>query len=143
MTLLEYDKANDAYLNLLPVMWNGKWGILNISTMGEVLPFKWDYIDIINRTGIIVQLDGKYGVFNEDGKEIVPCEFENISIKCNFIKVYRDGKYALFDKAGKMIVPYGEYYDIYISSYKIIVVCPKGGGCNILYTEDGTRIKNS
>ena len=61
-----------------------------------------------------VQKNGKYGLINLDGAEVLACEYDNIStlkgIK-NSIIIKNDGKIGLVDSNGKTIIP-AEYADI-------------------------------
>lgn len=61
-----------------------------------------------------VQKDGKFGLINLDGKEILPCEYDSITtlkgIK-NSIIVKKDSKVGLVNTDGTIIVPV-EYSDI-------------------------------
>lgn len=58
--------------------------------------------------------DGKYGLINLSGKELLPCEYDEISaiggIK-NAIKVKKDNKYGVVDDEGKIVLK-NEYVDI-------------------------------
>ena len=55
-----------------------------------------------------VKQNGKYGVINFTGKEIIPCQYDEITaltgIK-NALKVKKDGKYGIIDNSGKEILP--------------------------------------
>lgn len=57
---------------------------------------------------IRVKKDGKYGMINLAGKQLVPCEYDEITaienIK-NAIKVKKDGKIGVVDSEGKVILP--------------------------------------
>ena len=54
-----------------------------------------------------VKKDGKYGMINLSGKELLTCEYDKIEaldgIK-NAIKVSKDGKYGIVDKEGKILL---------------------------------------
>lgn len=61
-----------------------------------------------------VQKNGKYGLINLDGKEILPCEYDSIStlkgVK-NSLIVKKEGKVGLVNTDGTIIVP-AEYSEI-------------------------------
>lgn len=61
-----------------------------------------------------VQKDGKYGLINLDGAEILACEYDNITtlkgVK-NSIIIKKDSKIGLLDSNGKIVIPV-EYADI-------------------------------
>lgn len=61
-----------------------------------------------------VKKDGKYGIINLEGKEIVPCEYEKIeSLKgvTNSLATTRDGNIGLIDNSGSVIIE-NEYKSI-------------------------------
>lgn len=54
-----------------------------------------------------VQKDGKYGLIDLTGKEVLPCEYESITIVAgvkNSIKIEKDGKYGLVTTEGTTIL---------------------------------------
>lgn len=61
-----------------------------------------------------VKKDGKYGVINLSGKELLSCEYDEIvaleGIK-NALKISKDGKYGVADSEGKIILK-PEYADV-------------------------------
>lgn len=59
------------------------------------------------QNAIKVQKNGKYGMLDIDGKEILPCEYDSLySLKGtdNSILVVKDGKVGLVDSTGKKII---------------------------------------
>lgn len=61
-----------------------------------------------------VKKDGKYGIINFEGKEIVACEYEKIeTLKgvTNSLVTTKDGKMGLIDNSGSIIIP-NEYKSI-------------------------------
>lgn len=79
--------------NCIPVMKNGKWGIFD-KNGNQLLDVVYDSLGYINGTkkdasannlliipeieGIVVCLEGKYGIVNSTGKMIVTCAFDRI-----------------------------------------------------------------
>ena len=61
-----------------------------------------------------VQKDGKYGLINLDGKELLPCEYDSITtivgVK-NSLIIKKDGKVGIANNNGTIIVP-AEYADV-------------------------------
>lgn len=54
-----------------------------------------------------VEKDGKYGLINLDGKELLPCEYDDISVILgieNSILVQKDGNYGLVNNEGTQIL---------------------------------------
>lgn len=61
-----------------------------------------------------VQKNGKFGLINLDGKEILPCEYDNITVLKgvkNSLIIKSDNKIGMADSNGKVVVP-TEYVDI-------------------------------
>lgn len=53
-----------------------------------------------------VSLNGKYGLINTNGEEIVPCKYDYVSyFHENMVEVRLNGKYGFFDIHGKEVVP--------------------------------------
>ena len=54
-----------------------------------------------------VKNNGKYGIINMEGKELLPCEYDEITalegIK-NTLKITKDGKYGISDNTGKILL---------------------------------------
>lgn len=61
-----------------------------------------------------VQKDGKYGLINFDGKEVLPINYEEITAISgieNSFKIKKDGKYGIVDNEGKVVIE-PQYIDI-------------------------------
>lgn len=61
-----------------------------------------------------VKKDGKYGIINLSGKEIVACEYDDITVVDgikNALKIQKNGQYGVIDNEGKLIVE-TKYKDI-------------------------------
>lgn len=54
-----------------------------------------------------VQKDGKYGLINLDGKELLPCEYDEIKPVIgtkSIVYIVKDGKQGIVDNTGKIII---------------------------------------
>ena len=65
-----------------------------------------------------VSKDGKYGLISLDGKELISCQYEEITglgdtTNNNVLKILKDGKYGILDTEGKEVVK-PEYADVEI-----------------------------
>ena len=68
----------------------------------------------IENNSIKVQKNGKFGLINLDGSEILPCEYDSISVLKgvkNSLIIKKDGKTGLANSNGTIIVP-AEYADV-------------------------------
>lgn len=55
---------------------------------------------------IVKQTDGKYGLIDTNGSEIIPCDYDNISnLKNGYATISKDKKCGLIDENGKIIIP--------------------------------------
>ncbi len=108
-----------------------------VTTAGKkLLPFEFDYIDIVERCSLLSLFkDTLIGFANRSGNIIAPLIYENsiydgdgpISATRGHIVVRKDGKYGVIDTTGRVVVPLkysGDYMFIdlkepilYISSY--------------------------
>lgn len=59
---------------------NEKWGVVGENDE-PVVPFEYDYISPLKNNICVVKKDGKLGVLNAAGKEVVPPEFSKIELK--------------------------------------------------------------
>lgn len=91
---------------------NGKWCWYKAPAV-KIKPFIFDDIDVIyacydhsfNFSKVIK--DGKYGLYDTEGKEILPCIYDDIKtiIDDYCFKVKINGKYGIIDKDEKEILP--------------------------------------
>ena len=96
----------------IPVRKDGKCGLVKPDRAATpVTPFKYDllfrepYTDYVK---YIAVLDGKYGVVNTEGKEIIPCILDNIFQRQDtdgFLPVLKDGKWGIFTDCEMFIYP--------------------------------------
>ncbi len=85
---------------------SGKWGFIDRDKKQEIVPCIYDKTD---RTYHIlkVKLNGKWGMFNKSGKEIVPCRYDSIGdeLKDSLLFVMNNGKHGLIRFDGREAVP--------------------------------------
>jgi hypothetical protein len=103
---------------------NGKYGIINLADK-VIVPLIYDWINswdfgsknnatiqvntYTNDIRFSVKLGEKYGVIDENGTFIIPCEYEDIQLFSNgMITLTQNGKCSLADKNGR-IVSNGRY----------------------------------
>lgn len=81
----------------------GKWGVIQKGV--QVTPFHYDAIDGIYSCGRLkVQYNGLWGYISKEGKEVIPCQFQQGT---RFEKwkavVHKDGKTITINTAGSVI----------------------------------------
>ena len=77
-------------LGFIPVQINEKWGLINGKTGQETVPIKYDeeFRFDYEKYYVVVKLDGKYGMIDTSGKEIIPAIYDGcISIGKEFTKL--------------------------------------------------------
>lgn len=95
---LEYEDE-DIYLI---VMDHGKKGV--IKNKKQIIKNKYQSINYYNTSNVfIVEKNGKYGFFNQLGKEILEPQYTKYSIAGNYIFVEKDDKSQLFDIHGNLV----------------------------------------
>jgi len=94
---------------------NGKYGFKD-STGTVILESKYSHATILSKNLIAVHLNTKWGLFNNEGKEVVPLKFDMIfnfednGLALTFIgKSYnngnpKQGKYGFINKQGKEVI---------------------------------------
>lgn len=87
-------------------------GILNKKGDFVIEPGRYDkIINDIGEGNILVKKDGKYGLLNKEGNEIIPCDYQKIgNINEGFIPVVKDNKFGAFNVDGELIVPIDYLY---------------------------------
>ena len=70
-----------------------------------------------------VELNGKYGLVDKTGKQVIPCNYDNAYFSDDLINVSfgegENARYGLFDKTGKTIIPC--YCDT-INNFRLLLV---------------------
>lgn len=95
---LEYED-DDVYLIFMD---RGKKGV--IKNKKELIKPKYQSIVYYNTPNIfIVDRNGKYGFFDNNGKEILKTEYESYSVAGNYISVTKDNAMLLFDLHGNLV----------------------------------------
>ena len=94
-----------------------KFGVISLRTGRELVPVLYDqWVDFdqswfswsTGRQAVVVRRDGKEGVINNLGKEIIPCLYDLKSIQEEDslrIRVKLNQKTGIMDRSGKLIVP--------------------------------------
>ena len=115
---LEYDNIN-VLGDILQVRKEGENFLYN--NRGEKLPVKkYEIVEWFNPYK--VRMNGKWGVIDSTGNEIIPCQYDNVMWQRNIgaIIAVKDGKYGLFTSKGEEITPcvYDPIEQYYSDSYK-------------------------
>lgn len=81
-----------------------------------IIPFVYDHI--LNKEGNVIRIrnDGKYGVIDMNGKEVVPCEYDDIRLFPYAIEVFRNGYRGALHLDGSVAIPC-IYNNIDVSTY--------------------------
>lgn len=90
---------------------------------------KYDQQQEFVRGFAIVSKNGKFGMINESGQEIVPPQYESISYFIGaYAKIKENGKFGFIDKSGKVVITprYDQIYG-YNGEYAKIVLNGKVG----------------
>lgn len=88
--------------------WEYKYGIID-KRGATIIPAKYTSIISAGEKFFIVEMEGKYGVVNTDGKEIVKCLYDYISVSDNDMiivgnSVLDSELYGLFNSKGQMVL---------------------------------------
>lgn len=82
MSLAEIYRAKQWPENIVCIKKEGGKGAINLTTGETVIPYEYDIVSYKKAFHVILVKDkaGKYGLFDEDGKVILPVEFEYMNI---------------------------------------------------------------
>lgn len=98
LSLLEIYRAKQWSENIVCIKKESGKGAINLTTGETVIPYVYDLVSYKKAFHVILVKDkaGKYGLFDEDGKVILPVEFEYMSISqdrgLDEIAVTKDGR---------------------------------------------------
>lgn len=130
-----YSKS-DKYMGLLPTFINGKWGFSNSKKELVIAP-KYDFVYAFNNNTAKVKRNGKWGIIDPDGTEIIPLEFDAITADYLYNKqpiylVEKNNKKGIIDLLGKEIVPtlYDEIDRLYYPEFRLKLGDKYGFGTN-------------
>lgn len=90
----------------------GYWGLRNY--MGEeILEPRYEEMDYIKRYDYFVVVEnGKVGIINRMGHELLPCVYDRPIDNCpDFVAAAKDGRWGVVDYSNKTLVPF-EYQEI-------------------------------
>lgn len=92
--------------DIASVFLNDRYGLISLSDYTEITPLIYDAIYTISNNRAEYWKDGKAGVLNERGIEIVSSVYDNINItKNNIMILKKDGKSYFADFNGELIDP--------------------------------------
>lgn len=95
---LEYD-TNDIYLIFMD---KGKKGVIKNNKI--IIKPRYQSINYYNNSNVfVVNKNGKYGFYEENGKEILKPGYESYSIAGHYISVKKDDKAMLYDMHGNLV----------------------------------------
>lgn len=122
-------------------LYNGKWGRIDCRTGAVYLPFIYDEIEYDSR----VKYKGLWGAKDNKGKEIVPCEYLELSPyrPCENIwpSQYQNGKWGVINILNGNIIIEFDYDEIeYHEPFGISVYYLRKGDKWGKYSQDGKRI---
>lgn len=100
-----------------------KYGYIDIH-QNEIIPFKYDDVDLFSEGLAAAKIKGKYGYLDRKGNEIITFQFDDVEVfnSVGFAIVSKDSKYGLINKKGNPIIPFEFQTIIYLESVKLITV---------------------
>ena len=114
------NKKEDVFLCIYDVNYQtGEYKTKALNSKNEEILTQYEQVEAISNQdanqnvwyedkAIKVKKDGKYGIINLEGKELTPCQYDNISAieeMKNALKVAKDGKEGILNNEGKEILP--------------------------------------
>lgn len=104
----EYDKKN----NFLSAKKNGKFGFIDFRSGNPITPFKYNFTLLFEHGLGQVQIGGKWGFVNEQGKEITQIIYYNEGFIGEYLTVVAKEdtngfiKYGFINKSGEEAIPF-------------------------------------
>lgn len=117
---------------------NYRWGYLDADSLEEAIKPQYDYAGEFSGGYANIIMDDKVGFINKEGKIVIPCEYDDISIDghnspyfperlgvyefyCGVTFVQKNGLFGLIDRNGEQLSPF-VYKDV--SSESLRWNCP-------------------
>lgn len=103
----EFDRIQFDHLRrLYKLSKDKKWGVYT-SSNGLIVPVKYEQVYTDGTRFITLTLDGKKGIVDYSGREVLPVEFDKISIQgwSTAFQVVKDGKYGWYTQTGRELIP--------------------------------------
>lgn len=136
----KYDDISQIYCNNMYIVEkNNKYELIKKS--GETVLKDFDSIKSINDENIIVKKDGKYGIKNTSGKELVPAKYQDLEYTfSNYYIAKKDGKYGIIDTANKQMLKF-EYENISYRDVATFFEAEKNGDSNTIVIDSDFKEK--
>lgn len=116
----------------------GRCGVMDVYE-NIIIPPRYNWIDILSDEAIKVKKYGKYGLFDKNGKNIIPVKlerFDKIKETENFIVQRKNGKAGIINSSGKFVLDME--FDNIIESYfiydKYVMALVKGD--NVTFVDE-------
>lgn len=128
-----YNKINQIFFNttLLSVEKDGKWGYLDYNKNWTLsIPCKYDAVKNFSNCNYLdakivsiaeVKLNGKWGIINQLGNEIIPCKYEDFQPIFNYNNVFSTGNFTTTFKDGLIRAKTNSKWGVIDSNDKIII----------------------
>lgn len=87
---------------------NGKCGLWELNDAKEILPIKFDELRPLSdyyESYWYANINGKWGVYNDNGKCVVPTRYDGVGQAENGWKVKVNGKWGIIEEGGKLLIP--------------------------------------
>lgn len=100
-----------------------KYGYIDIQ-QNEIIPFKYEDIDLFSEGLAAAKINGKYGFLDRKGNVVVAYQFDKVEPfnSLGFSIVSKDSKYGVINKKGEKIISFDFKTIIYLESVRLIVV---------------------
>lgn len=142
-TKQDFDEIYDYYNGLAAARKGKLWGYVN-EAQEEVIPFRFEKAGPMMDNLASVKLNGKYGVIDIRGNEIVPCKYSGVdTFSCGVIYAHDAAEAFFIDLSGKEIMPPIDirHQNISIMGCKDCIVVKSRTLHIIIYADGYTPIK--
>jgi hypothetical protein len=136
---MKYDYIYDFHREVAVVLLNKKAGVINRECEEIIPPDKYDFIFSFNSNNLAhVILNGKNGVIDINGNEILSIDYDSIFIQDEYITVTLNKKEGLFDINGMQLIPciYDSMWAARYNNLFVVVSKKKCGLFNVLEREE-------
>lgn len=113
----QFQKINFSNMNnklILNTQTSGLWGVIDFETGQSLLPNNYTSISSFklgNEYSYLVSKDDVKGLYSHTGILLLPCEYSDITLEGNNVKVKKNNTVGIYDLQGMPILSEGHYTD--------------------------------
>ncbi len=100
-SLSAYEKMKNSW-TLYKIRERSNEGLYDVKKRAYIIPPTASSIQLLDHVAIY-EKDGKTGIMDTEGNEVIPCNYDKVTLESPYIYTEKDGKYGVISEEGKII----------------------------------------